>query len=812
MRTHGFGWAVLVALLGLCVAAAIGALGVARQVQLWCADLPSLDNTDAFNLAEKSTVYAADGETVLAELQIENRTPLDSLDQISQWLIQATLNTEDSRFYEHHGVDYWGLARAVVNNITGGETQGASTITQQLVKNTVLSQEATEMTIKRKVREASLALELEDLYSKDTILLMYLNTINYGDGCYGIEAAAQHYFSKSAADLTMVEAATLAGIPQAPSNLNPVDNPEACLARRNEVLRRMRIEGTVSAEEYAAAIAAPLGLNLREDDSYNGIYLYPYFTSYVRDLLLSQYSAAEIFAGGLSVYTTLDVSAQEDLEQAIADNYAGIPDPLEYAAVALDPRTGHIKAMVGGKDFFSDQFNITTTKGRPTGSTFKMFTLVTAIEQGINPETLCDCRTPVVVTTAQGKHEINNVNGDDYGIVSIARATALSANTGFIRLMLKVTARSVIDTAHRMGVTAELPEVPTLTLGVADITPLEMASAYGVLATGGVRHPHIAITRIVDKSGSTIFLAEEDGTRVLSESIAGAATQVLKGVTAPGGTATNIRIFDRRDVAAKTGSSDDWKDRWAIAYTPSVSVAIWLGDRDNRQAWWKANPCTYVARDFLNAYLEGTPYESFPKFTPPPYNNPYNKEQNIELGKQELKKAPEVVGIKLTTALKDLEGYPVLFVEEYHETVAPGIVFAQKADDKLKEIILYVSKGPDPSPKTAVVTFNANGGTVSGGTSAVRTVLVGDTITLPTPVREGFEFFGWNPGALPAGASYTVSEAVTFVAQWQEAAVEPPEPPEPPEGPEPPVEPDPGGEGEPDPNPGSDPQSPPSGE
>ena len=471
----------------------------------------TLDPAKLTDLAQTGAIYDKDGNYLTTLVGKENRTVIDTA-SLPQHVVDAFLAAEDLRFYKHPGFDVTRILGAVVSNVrTGGFDQGASTITQQLVRNTALSDEATDISLRRKAREAKLAIELEERYSKEEILNMYLNTINYGDNCYGIEAAAQHYFGKSAADLTMLEAATLAGIPQSPSNLNPVDNPDACIERRNYVLLRMRIEGTITADEYASAITAPLGLDLHLDTSYNGIYLYPYFTTYVRDTLLATYSTADIFAGGWSIYTTLDVKAQEAAEAACAANYPYVSDGLEYALAAVDPNNGHIVALVGGKDFFEDQFNVATTKGRPTGSTFKMFTLVTAIEQGINPTTLIDCRTPVVVTTAQGSHAINNMNNIDYGIISIATATAWSCNTGYVRLMLKVTARAVIETAHRMGITAELPEVPTLTLCVADITPLEMASAYGVLATYGVRHDPICITKIVDNTGSTIFLAEEDG-------------------------------------------------------------------------------------------------------------------------------------------------------------------------------------------------------------------------------------------------------------------------------------------------------------
>ncbi len=769
MSTHGVAWMLLIVFLAVAIAVGIACVAVVRQVQIWTADLPTLENTDAFNLAETSTVYASDGETVLAEFQIENRIPLDSLDDISEWVITATLDTEDTRFYEHNGVDYWGLVRAVINNITGGTTQGASTITQQLIRNTVLSDEASEITLERKVREATLALEMEELYTKDEILLMYLNTINYGDGCYGIEAAAQHYFSKSASELTLVEAATLVGIPQSPSAYNPVDNPDACVERRNVVLYRMYSEGDITAAEYEDAIATPLELNVSEDTSYNGIYQYEYFTTYVRDLLLEEYSTAEIFEGGWTIYTTLDVDAQEALENSFESYYDGLNESLEFAGVAIDPNTGYILAMVGGKDFFEDQFNIATTKGRPTGSTFKVFTLVTAIEQGISPTTLVDCSTPVTVTTSTGEVDINNMSNIDYGIIPITTATYWSVNTGYVRLELEVGIEAVIETAYKMGITAELPAVPSLTIGVADITPLEMASAYGTLATYGIHYETTAITKIVDKTGNTIYEANTEGTRVLSESVAGATTSVLEGVTTvSGATGTAITMFDRRPVAAKTGSSDDWLDRWAIAYTPSISVAMWLGDRDNEVGYSGANLCTYAMNVFLNDYLADTEYEDFPSYTEPTYDNPYNEKQNLELGAEEtLNEAPDTVGSTLEEALEALEDYPVLWVEEYNDTVEEGIVYDQEVDADLKEIILYVSKGPDPNKNTVTVTFNLNGGTLDGSTRPVSiTVNAGDTITLPTPTRDGYTFRHWYPGSIAAGDTYTVTEDIIFTAQW----------------------------------------------
>ncbi|HJF64380.1 MAG TPA: penicillin-binding protein, partial [Gordonibacter urolithinfaciens] len=361
----------------------------------WTSDLPSLSSTDAFNYAQESTMYAGDQSTLLAEFQLEKRDPLASSDQVSPYVLKGTVDTEDVRFYEHTGVDLPGIARAVLVNLGGGALEGASTITQQLVRNTVLSEEANDISFERKIREAQLAVDMEKMYSKDEILLMYLNTINYGDGCYGIEAAAQNYFQVSALDLTLSQAAALVGIPQSPTYLNPKENLEACQERRNVVLDRMLTAGDITQEEHDAAQAVPLeeDLKLAPDMPDQGIYAYHHFTSYARNLLLEHgedfnISDGNLFEGGYTIYTTLDPALQEMAEAACAAQRDRMDDDLDASLVAVVPSTGEVKAMVGGKDFGISQVNIATGgggMGRQAGSTFKTFALTAAIESGINP-------------------------------------------------------------------------------------------------------------------------------------------------------------------------------------------------------------------------------------------------------------------------------------------------------------------------------------------------------------------------------------------------------------------------------------------
>ena len=371
---------VIAAILG------IGCLGTAAVCFAWLQDLPDYTDASAYNVAEKTKVYASDGTTLLAELYLENRDPIE-LGEMGDYVTKGTVATEDERYYEHNGVDLWGIARAAWVNITGTGHEGASTITQQFVRNTILADEMQESTLKRKVREAYIAIQLEQMYTKDEILQMYLNTINYGQGAYGIQAASELYFSKNAKDLTIAEAATLIGIPQAPTYNNPIDNPDNCLERRNLVLDRMLSNGVISQEEHDAAQAEPITLNVTMSDADDGLYQYKYFTSYVRDTLLQDYSSDEVFKGGLTVVTTLDVDTQKAAEDAAYPNVSGLSDNLELAMVAVDPDTGFIKAMIGGRDYDTNEFNLATQAERQPGSSFKTFTLLAGLNDGVSPVT-----------------------------------------------------------------------------------------------------------------------------------------------------------------------------------------------------------------------------------------------------------------------------------------------------------------------------------------------------------------------------------------------------------------------------------------
>ena len=406
------------------VLAFVGMLGIGAWVVLssWFEDLPDYKSSDAFNIAMPTYVYASDRETVIARLQLEYREPVE-IGQIDPKLINAIIAVEDARFYEHSGVDYYGVMRALINNLTGGRLEGASTITQQFVRNTILANEMDEISIKRKVREAYIATQLEDMYSKDEILLMYLNTVNFGAGAYGVEAAAHRYFSKSAADLTLAEAAMIAGLPQSPTYNDPIQYPDHAFERRNIVLSRMLGEHMITDEEYEQAVAEPIELHLTSISD-DGLIAYPYFASYVRYLLYNNYGLSEtdILKGGLKVYTTLDVAAQEFAEEACADKRASLYDSMEVAMAVVEPQTGYVKALVGGSDYDASEVNLATGQGgggRPCGSVFKVFTLVTAIKMGIDPNTTyVDCTSPATVDG----YTLQNINNVSYGTRTLTGA------------------------------------------------------------------------------------------------------------------------------------------------------------------------------------------------------------------------------------------------------------------------------------------------------------------------------------------------------------------------------------------------------
>lgn len=618
------------------IIAAVGALafGASAMAKNWLSDLPDYSNTDQFNKSATSVVYASDGTTVLAEFQLENREPV-TLDQVSEYVIEGTVATEDERFYSHTGVDMQGMVRALANNMFGGALEGGSTITQQLVRNTVLSEEMQEISLKRKLREMYIATKVEETYDKDEILLMYLNTINYGSGAYGIQAAAERYFSKPASELTLAEAAMLIGIPQSPTYNNPIDHPDNCLIRRNLVLDRMVKNGYITQEDADVAKQEEIVLNPTKP-SVTGIKAYPYFTSYVRNQLMSQtgkyaFSKADVFGGGLKIITTLDVNDQIIAEEEAAERAAEAGDGFEVALAAVDPANGFIKALVGGNNYDEEQVNMATgegSSGRQVGSSFKTFTLLAALEEGINPDTKIDAGLKVELPGTD--KEVYNVNHANYGTKTIEEAFAVSSNTAFTRLILSLGVDKVKTMAKKLGIKSPLQDVAGITLGIDSLTPLEMADAYATIANGGTYYAPECIYQVIDRDGNVIVdNSNPQGERVISEEVACAAIKVMEGVVTSG-TGKAAALANGQPVAGKTGTTEEKKDSWFVGFTPQLSVALWLGDRVDNYAQARSVNGTVAAvfANFMNRVLEGQPIVPFPVAADPTYMKSYVDAKN----------------------------------------------------------------------------------------------------------------------------------------------------------------------------------------
>lgn len=377
-------FAVFGTLLALCCTGIFAGFCLATT---WLSDLPDYTSLDLYAKSGYSTIYAADRETVLGKITLENRIEV-AKNEVSEYVLDGTVATEDERFYNHKGVDMVGIGRALVVNIaSSGASEGASTITQQLVRNTVLLSEMNDITVKRKIREMYLAVKVEEAYSKDQILMMYLNVINYGDGCYGIETASNDYFGVSADELTLSQAAMLVAIPQSPTANNPRKHYDTALQRSHLVLQRMLSNGYITQAEYDEAIANEPQLVEKSttDDDVNNIA--PHFVDYVKQLLQSDdFNISELSQGGLSIYTTLDVSCQKAANKSIKATLKQFDSKLDSSLTSIDPDNGHIVAMVGGKDYDKNQFNLATQMSRQAGSSFKTFTLVAALEAGVDPD------------------------------------------------------------------------------------------------------------------------------------------------------------------------------------------------------------------------------------------------------------------------------------------------------------------------------------------------------------------------------------------------------------------------------------------
>jgi penicillin-binding protein 1A len=602
--------------LGVLVAAvAIPVVGVGVWVLSVRADTPPLDQLKPVREGSNSVVYAADGSQ-LGFIQSDTiRRPVRA-SKIPHVLERATVAIEDEHFYEHSGIDYGAIVRAGWEDLKAGEAvQGGSTITQQLVRNLYIADP--EETLERKVREATWAEEYEQKYSKPQILTKYLNTASYGtiEGrtAVGVQAAAETYFSKPVSKLSLSEAALIAGLPQAPSEYNPLLNPKGAIQRRNQVLQAMFEQQYISQSAYEEALQAGLGLD--RGHKYDTI-REPYFFDYVTQELIDKYGVNTVRNGGLRVHTTINPSLQAAAQQAIANHSYGGPS---RALVSVDPSNGHIVAMASSSIYQASNFNLAAQGHRQAGSSFKPFVLAAAIRQGMNPDsTYYSGKDPVTLTLDDGitTWTVNNAEPGG-GTMSVRDATVHSVNAVFAQLDLDVGPDEVRKTAYDMGITTHLDGVPAEGIGGLRIgvTPLEMANAYATLADGGIRNTATAISRVEFPNGDTDVPDEQERTRAFSDGIAYEVTDVLKGVLISG-TAGGQGIGCAGE-AGKTGTTDDQTDAWFVGYTPRFSTAVWVGYPDARTSMGSAAFGGTYAAPIWHDYMAAAQGSDCPDFAQP---------------------------------------------------------------------------------------------------------------------------------------------------------------------------------------------------
>ncbi|CQR73990.1 Penicillin-binding protein 1F [Sporomusa ovata DSM 2662] len=524
--------------------------------------------------AVSSQIFDANGKLITTIHSVENRLPA-SINKVPKNLQHAFIATEDARFYQHSGVDPRGILRAVWSNLTDkGISEGGSTITQQLARNALLSQ---DQTIKRKIQEAFLSLQIERQYSKEEILEMYMNHIYFGQGAYGVQTAAQVYFGKNVEDLNLAECAMIAGIPKSPNYYSPTSNLKAAKERQGVVLEQMVKYGYIDSLSAAKARATEIKLAARPKTATAPA---AYFTDYVIQVLIDKYGADAVYKDGLKVYTTLDLEMQNKAEEAMKKlptmktDENGIKQP-QGALVAIEPHNGHIKAMVGGRG--NDQFNRAVLAERQPGSAFKPFVYLAAIESGFTPASII-ADSPV----SFGGWSPVNYDRSFHGSVTMRTALEQSLNVVAVKLAQQAGIDKTLYYAQQMGISTLVLDGNTndrnlaMSLGglTRGVTPLEIASAYGVLANSGIRVEPTAIVKVIDRNGKVIEEYVPKEKIVVNERSAFLLTDMLKGVMTNG---TGTGAYFGRPAAGKTGTTSDYKDAWFVGFTPDLVAAVWLG-------------------------------------------------------------------------------------------------------------------------------------------------------------------------------------------------------------------------------------------
>lgn len=569
---------------------------------------PNMDETLIPDAA--SQFYDINGNVIYTTLSEERRVPV-SIDKIPKHVQQAFIAIEDNRFYEHSGIDYRGTARALVSTLSGREVQGGSTITQQLAKNAFLTH---ERSIIRKIKEAFIAKELEHKYTKDEILTMYLNQIYFGQGAYGIESASLYYFGKHVQNLDIAEAATLAAIPKSPNYYNPFENPKESKNRQELVIDQMVKYGFISADSAAKAKAKKMvySTSHKQQNNPRG-----YFFDMISQKVIAEVGADALYKGGLKIYTTLDMDMQLAAEKAMRHlpNYYTDSKKLtqpQMALAAVDPKTGYVKAMIGGRG--QDKFNRATLAVRQPGSAFKPFVYLTAMQNGFTPASIIEDKEEEF---AKG-WKPQNSDMQWHGKVSLRTALKRSLNVPTIKLAREVGVDKIVANVEKMGITTLVDSGAYSDVNLAmalgglskGVNPLEMASAYGVLATNGLYNKPIALLKIVDRDGKVLYQAKPQSKRVVDAASAYLTTNMLEDVLVSG---TGGGMGIGRPAAGKTGTTDTYIDAWYVGYTPDLSTAVWVGDDNNKpmQRMYGSGAPLSIWHEFMINALASTPRTGF---------------------------------------------------------------------------------------------------------------------------------------------------------------------------------------------------------
>jgi len=673
-------------LLKLGLFSAIGLLVIFFILIFWISrDLPKPNQLISREIAQSTKIYDRTGENILYEISGEQRRTLVQLKDLPNYVKQATIAIEDKNFYNHGGFSLWAMFRTAITNVIYSRSAGGSTLTQQFIKNAVLSP---EKTITRKVKELVMAYRLEKKFSKDEILQMYLNEIPYGSNAYGVEAASQKYFGKSAKEISLAEAALLAALPQSPSRYSPYGpNKDLLLGRKDYILDLMAEQGYISSKESEAAKNQAIIFKGRDNNM-----TAPHFVMYIKDILAEKYGEKMVEQEGLKIYTTLDLYKQKIAEEVITErtkNYPKNNGANNAALVSIDPKTGQILAIVGSRDYFNDeidgQVNVATRPRQP-GSSMKPLVYSALFEKGYTPDTILYDVVTNFSTNPAEPYEPHNYNGQEYGPVKIRQALAGSLNIPAVKAIYLADVNNVIDLAENLGystLSARNRFGLALVLGGAEVKLLEHTNAYSAFARDGKLSPIVSILKIEDKNGKIIEEYQPAEKKVLSSQVARMINSILSDNNARTfifGEKNFLTLGDR-PVAAKTGTTNDYHDAWAIGYTPSLVTGVWVGNSDNKAMKGKADGSVLAApiwHDFMLKVLGNTPVESF--------KAPDDFKTNKPILDGQL--PSQIVKIDTTTGLLASSSTPPESTEERLVTVNHCILYYVDKNDPL---------GPPPS-------------------------------------------------------------------------------------------------------------------